>query len=396
MTISIKYATLLLSGKKVRIVYVKTRTVRLYPNSHMTKELDRLCDYRRYCWNLGLETWNEMYNLHLLDKDNNPSPSEYKVRDYLVANKQDWQYALSARVLQQGISDLGNAWKHFFDKSLPDWGKPKFKSKKAPRQGFKSDRIKFVKGKLRLDKPRENKSVWYDIKVRGSLLDYDYGTTSIYRVNSKYYASIPYKAEDIPSKPKTNQSTAVDVNVGHLNYTEGSCNVLPKRLAKLYDRIKHYQKMLSRKKPGSINYQEVRTKLQRDYTKVTNLQHNIIHKFTTKLVSEYDTIVIEDLDVKHMKMGVASKGLQRAQFGYFRQCLTYKCEWYGKQLVIADRFYPSTQRCSECGNIKTGEDKITLQGNKKHHTRHNEYICYNCGSILDRDENAVQNLLQLI
>ncbi len=378
-------------------MYVKTRTVRLYPNSHMTKELDKLCDYRRYCWNLGLETWNELYEIYLLGKENNSSPSEYKVRDYLVANKQDWQYTLSARVLQQGISDLGKAWKNFFDKSLPDWGKPKFKSKKAPRQGFKSDRIKFVGNKLRLDKPRENKAVWYDIRLRGNLLDYDYGTVSIYRVNSKYYASIPYKVEDIPRKPKTNQSTAVDVNVGHLNYTEGSCNVLPKRSAKLYDRIKHYQKMLSRKKHGSINYQEVRTKLQRDYTKVTNLQHDIIHKFTTKLVSEYDTIVIEDLDVKHMQMShVASKGLHRAQFGYFRQCLTYKCEWYGKSLILADKFYPSTQRCSKCGNVKSGEEKITLSGNAKHHTKHNEYICYNCGAILDRDENAVANLLDLI
>lgn len=397
MTRSIKYATLLLSGKKVRTVYVKTRTVRICPNSHMRTELDKLCDYRRYCWNLGLETWNEMYESYLLDKNNNPSPSEYKVRDYLVANKQDWQYALSARVLQQGISDLGNAWKHFFDKSLPDWGKPRFKSKKQPRQGFKSDRIKFVKGKLRLDKPRENKSVWYDIRLRGNLLPYDYGTVSIYRIDNKYYASIPYKIESTSDKPKTNKNTAVDVNVGHLNYTEGSINVLPKKLTKLYDRIKHYQKMLARKQPGSINYNEVRTKLQRDYTKVANLQHDIVHKFTTKLVSEYDTIVIENLDVKHMQMShVASKGLQRAQFGYFRQLLQYKCEWYGKKLILADRFYPSTQRCSECGNIKTGEDKITLAGNAKHHTKHNEYVCYNCGSILDRDSNAVQNLLQLI
>ena len=377
-------------------MYIKTRTVRLYPNSRMRTELDKLCDYRRYCWNLGLETWNDMYDSYLLDKDNNPSPSWKNILNTMVANKEDWQYKLSSRTLQKAVMDLGNAWKNFFDKSLPDWGKPKFKSKKAPRQGFKSDRIKFVKGKLRLD-GRRGKKNWYDIKVRGNLLDYDYGTISIYRVNSKYYASIPYKVPEIEDKPKTNKNTAVDVNVGHLNYTDGSCNVLPKRLTKLYNRIKHYQKMLARKKPGSINYNEVRTKLQRDYTRVTNLQHDIIHKFTTKLVSEYDTIVIEDLDVKHMKMShVASKGLQRAQFGYFRQCLTYKCDWYGKNLILADRFYPSTQRCSGCGNVKHGDDKITLSGNAKHHTGHNEYVCYNCGSILDRDENAVQNLLQLI
>jgi len=378
-------------------MYVKTRTVRLDPNSHMKVELDKLCDYRRYCWNLGLETWDEMYNLYLFDKTNNPSPSWRKIRDLLVEQKQDWQYTMSARVLQQALSDLGNAWKHFFNKDQADWGKPKFKSKKQPRQGFKSDRIRFVDGKLRLDKPRENKSIWYDIRIKGNILPYEYGTISIYKVLDKYYASIPYKVPDLEDKLKTNRNTAVDVNVGHLNYTDGSCNILPNRIIKLYERIKHYQKMLARKKPGSINYNEVRTKLQRNYTKVINLQHDIIHKFTTKLVSDYDTIVIEDLDVKHMKMShVASKGLQRSQFGYFRQCLTYKCEWYGKTLGIANRFYPSTQRCSECGSIKQGEDKITLQGNKKHHTKHNEYVCYNCGSVLDRDENAVKNLLQLI
>ena len=378
-------------------MYIKARTVRLYPNSHMTKELDKLCDYRRYCWNLGLETWNEMYELYTLDKKSNPSPSEKRIRKSLVANKQDWQYRLSSRILQQASVDLGNAWKHFFSKDQPDWGKPKFKSKKASRQGFKSDRVKFVGGKLRLDKPRDNKAVWYDIRVRGNLLDYDYGTISIYRVNNKYYATIPYKIEDIEDKPKTGSNTAVDVNVGHLNFTEGSVNVLPKKLTTYYNRIKRYQKMLARKQPGSINYQEVRTKLQRDYTKVTNLQHDIIHKFTTKLVENYDTIVIEDLDVKHMKMShVASKGLQRSQFGYFRQCLTYKCEWYGKNLILADRFYPSTQRCSECGNVKQGDDRITLKGNTKHHTKHNEYICYNCGTVLDRDSNAVANLLDLI
>ena len=375
-------------------MYIKTRTVRLYPNSHMTKELDKLCDYRRYCWNLGLATWNEMYDLHLLDKDNNPSPTWMKINTLITNDKNDWEYGLSSRVPKHTLKDLGNAWKHFFEKERLDWGKPKFKSKKAPRQGFKSDRVKFVGGKLRLDGGRGKKN-WYNIRLKGNLLDYDYGTVSIYRVNSRYYASIPYKIDEIDDKPKTNKNTAVDVNVGHLNYTDGSVNVLPKKLIKLYERIKHYQKMLARKKPGSINYIEVRTKLQRDYTKVTNLQHDIIHKFTTKLIENYDTIVIEDLDVKNMQMGVASKGLQRAQFGYFRQCLTYKCDWYGKNLILADRFYPSTQRCSECGNVKTGEDRITLQGNKKHHTKHNEYICYNCGAILDRDENAVQNLLQL-
>ncbi|PWT37248.1 transposase, partial [Limosilactobacillus reuteri] len=95
---------------------------------------------------------------------------------------------------------------------------------------------------------------------------------------------------------------------------------------------------------------KTRAKLQRDYRKVTNIQRDIIQKFTTRLVSENDKIVIEDLVVKNMQMShVASKGLQRSLFGYFRQVLTYKCEWYGKELILANQHYPSTQRCSQCG-----------------------------------------------
>ncbi|SEM68043.1 putative transposase, partial [Ligilactobacillus sp. WC1T17] len=124
--------------------------------------------------------------------------------------------------------------------------------------------------------------------------------------------------------------------------------------------------------------------------------HDIVQKFTTKLVNDYDQIVIEDLNVKQMQMSnVASKGLQRSLFGYFRQVLTYKCEWYGKKRILADRFYPSTQRCSRCGYVKKADDKITLSGNKKHGTKHNEYICYKCNFACDRDVNAVMNLLTL-
>ena len=189
-----------------------------------------------------------------------------------------------------------------------------------------------------------------------------------------------------------------------MNYTNGEINTLPSHLQKIYKRIKHYQRQLARKREvngtqatQSINYAKTRAKLQRDYRRVANVQHDLIQKFTTQLISNYDQIVIEDLAVKKMQMShVASKGLQRSMFGYFRQLLTYKCAWYEKKLIVADRFYPSTQRCSVCGHIKQGDDKITLIGNKTHHTKHEEYICYECGAVMDRDENAVANLLALI
>ncbi|URW91889.1 RNA-guided endonuclease InsQ/TnpB family protein [Lacticaseibacillus paracasei] len=381
---------------------IRTQKVRLYPNHHMIRVLDQLCDYRRYCWNEALATWNDMYDLHTIESSN-PRPSAYTVRNELVADKQDWQYQCSARTLQLAVADLGKAWQNFFDKAQPSWGKPKFKSKKAPRQGFKTDRAKIVSGKLRLDRPHGMQD-WQDIKLSQHVnLSGDLKVVSIYRENGKYWASLPLEVS-IAVKPKTGAATAVDVNVGHLNYTDGVQQTLPKRLPKLYRRIKFYQKRLAKKRQlngkqatKSNSYGAMRTKLQHDYRKVANIQHDLMQKFTTRLVTDYDKIVIEDLSVKDMQMAhIASKGLQRSMFGYFRQILTYKCAWYDKELVLANQFYPSTQRCSECGHIKSGQDKITLSGNTTHKTKHHEYICYNCGAVLDRDKNAVANLLALI
>ena len=382
---------------------IKTQVVKLKVNKTMQKHLDALCDYRRYCWNKGLETWQLMYEAHSLNKQDNLSPNERRVRDELVANKADWQYDLSARCLQLAVKDLANAWKNFFDKAQPDWGIPSFKSKKSPRQGFKTDRAKIVNGKLRLDRPRSiSKESWFDLKSYEALKMDEVKVVSIFKEKGSYYAALPYE-EDISAKAKTHQKTAVDVNVGHFNYTDGKINVLPAKLQKLYKRIKHYQRMLARKREvngklatKSYNYYVVRTKLQRDYRKVANIQNDLLQKFTTNLVDDYDQIVIEDLAVKEMMMThVASKGMQRSLFSKFRQILTYKCDWYSKELILADKTYPSTQRCAECGYVKKGDEKITLQGNKKHGTKHNEYICYQCGYSNDRDENAVLNLLAL-
>lgn len=382
---------------------LRTRKVKLYPNQTMKRVLDDLCDYRRYCWNQGLAIWNDKYDASVILDDKKQWPNERQVRDELVANKADWQYHLSARCLQLAISDLGKAWNNFLNKAQPDWGKPQFKSKKAPRQGFKTDRAKLINGRLRLDKPQGAKENWSDIKLRGAKdLTGELKVVSIYRENGQYWASLPLEVT-VSSKAKTGAKTAVDVNVGHLNYTGGAVITLPSNLQKIYKRIRHYQRQLAKKRKvngkqatSSINYVKTRAKLQRDYRRVASIQHDLMQKFTTSLIVDYDQVVIEDLAVKKMQMThVASKGLHRSMFGYFRQILTYKCAWYGKELVIADRFYPSTQRCSICGHIKQGADKVTLAGNQKRHTKHDEYICYECGAVMDRDMNAVVNLLAL-
>lgn len=401
--------------------------VRLYPNKTMKTVLDSLCDYRRYCWNQGLELWNTLYEQRLIclpvelrakikasltdktikftDEEQAlralyPAPSERIVRNELVAQKADWQFALSSRVLQQAIKDLAVAWKLFFN-NQETTNKPGFKSRKTPKQGFKTDCARIINGRLVLDKPHAYKGKWSSIHFKGdSIPDGKLKLCAVTRTKGKYIATITVDVETV-KLPKTGKKTAVDANVDHFDTTEGQTSLKPKELNRLYERVRTYQRQLARKRKVNKNYrhsksyQATRAKLQITYERIRKVQNDLLHKFTTDLYHNYDTVVIEDLDVKAMQMLKKAKNLHRSLFGRFRRFMEYKAEKFSKELIIADRFYPSTQKCSNCGHVKTGDDKITLQGNAKHGTKHNEYVCYECGYEDDRDHNAVLNLLAL-
>ena len=384
---------------------IKTHKIKIYPNATMRKVLTSLFNYRRYCYNLALETWNEMYDASVILDDQSFRPSERKVRDELVANKQDWQYRQSARVLQLAVSDLAKAWQNHFNPKMPNHAKPRYKAKKRSKNVFKTDSAQVVNARLRLDRPC-GVQAWYDIRLaekprwQGQLK-----LVTVVEEANGYYACL---AIDVPTavvEKRGQRVTGVDANIARFDYKAADVyqvvNTLPQRLLDLYQRITAYQKQLARKRIAnpkhfrSNNYRTTRTKLKRDYQKVTRIQADLLNKFTTKLVSENDVIAIEDLDNLHMKMNKhLAKNLQRSLFGQFKQMMTYKCEWTATKLVLVDRFYPSTQRCSRCGYIKTGDEKIGLNGNRKHHTGHDDYVCYQCGAVMRRDENAIENLIQ--
>lgn len=401
--------------------------VRLYPNKTMQTVLDSLCDYRRYCWNRGLELWNTLYEQRLIGLTDElrakikasltdktiqfseeeqimrarfPAPSQIRVQNELVAQKADWQYELSARALLLAIKDLAIAWNHFFNNPKTA-KKPSFQSRKKPKQGFKTDSARIKNGRLVLDKPHAHKGEWSSIRFKGaSISDGKLKLCAITRTKGKYIATITADVEPIVL-PKTGKKTAVDANVDHFDTTEGQTSLKPELLDRLYGRVRTYQCQLARKRKVNKNYrhskgyQATRAKLQATYERIRNIQNDLLHKFTTDLYRQFDTVVIEDLDVKGMQMKKKAKNLHRSLFGRFRQFMEYKAEKFGKTLIIADRFYPSTQRCSNCGHIKTGDEKITLSGNAKHGTKHYEYVCYQCGYEDDRDHNAVLNLLAL-
>ena len=367
----------------------------------MTKEINKLFNYRRYCWNLALETWNNMYQQSKEADDKHLLPNNTKVRNHMVVNKQDWQYNLSARVLQYASSDLEKAWKRFFNKLS---NKPRFKSKKNYKPSFTTDRAKVKGGKLILDKPSKiNKAKWYPIKL-AEPIRYS-GKLKLCTITEKadgLYASLVF---DVPTEvllPRKHGIAGVDANVKRFNYNDGIVTIYPNSLEKHYTKINYYNRQLARKRIANPRnyktkrYEKVRTKLRQEYQKVNNIQKDIVNKFTYYLVSNYTEIHIEDLNVHGMMMSKRmSKNLHRSMFGELRRQLEYKCKWYNRKLVLVDRIYPSTQLCSECGFRKTKETyggKQGLSGDSIHQD-HQTYYCYNCGAILDRDENAVRNII---
>lgn len=377
---------------------VKSQLIKIKPNAFMRRYIDRACDYRRYCWNLGLEIWQKMYEAYSLDKKNNPYPTGHTIRNLWVEDKDNWEYMFSSRVMMYAMDDLDLAWQNYLTRALPDWGKPKFKSKKKPRQGFKTDRARIINGELVLDRPADfYRKQWHSIKLTEKPLSTNIKIASIIKSPEGYYVNLIFK-ENVKPKVKTGKEIGLDLNTRHYDDSNvGRVNIFPVKFWRLMKRINYYQRLLTRKRQAeqknSNNFKKVRTKLRRDYRKAVNIQEDVLQKYTTKLVSENDVIVIEDLNVRGMLKGWFSKQLQWAAFGKTRRFLEYKSEWYGKKLIVVDKFYPSTQRCSNCGWIKRGKHKLGAKGNKMDHEGHSDYICQHCGIHIDRDYNAALNLL---
>lgn len=412
------------SDEKTENAFTRTLVYRLYPSKADQVRFQCYCDYRRYVWNEYKDENDHAYQRYRYERTYyakvgikvkakefcSKYPTFARTKKQVNHDKKAWEYKYPSKIALMAVTDYDNAMSNFINKAMPDWGKPKFRSKRSPRQGFKlpAESLKLNGRTITVAKGRKYKKHGnLVLKSRQSFLDYPIGTASFYTEKGRYYVAVPYliPKEELKSDDKLKGKAGIDLNVDHYNIYDGKHKLIDLNMRQLkfyYDRIKHYQRLLARKREfdkkntGSRNYLETRAKLQRDYRRVADIQNDFLQKLVLGLCQKYGQIVIEDLDVKHMKMGVASKGLHRSMFGTFRSILTYKSEQYGNDLVVANRLYPSTQICSKCQYRKTGDEKITLWGNKKHHTKHNEYVCYNCGNNIDRDENASINLYQYL
>ena len=212
-----------------------------------------------------------------------------------------------------------------------------------------------------------------------------------------FYATL--MVDDQPDKPqlaKTKQAVGIDLNIknGETIVTSDGEIISKPDTTKLEFKLHKQQKKLARrlivahklKKTvwESMNYQKQRKRVAKTRAKIARIHKDWLNKVTWKLVNEYDSIHIEDLNVSGMvRNHHLAKHILDSLFGEFRRQLTYKCEWYGKQLVLVDRWYPSSQLCSNCGYRNHDTKNLAIR----------EWGCPKCGKHHSRDVNAAINIL---
>jgi putative transposase len=289
-----------------------------------------------------------------------------------------WLNTVNAQALQQSLRCLDVAYNNFFNKRAKF---PKFKSKHDKQsfhvpQGFHVD---IDARTIRIPKFASMKVVFHR-EIVGKMKS----VTISKAPTGKYFASILCEVERQVELKKTGTKIGIDLGLkSFLVTSNGETVEAPKFLRKSEERLKFFQRRLSRKVKGSANRSKARHRVARIHEKITNQRDDFLHNLSHRLVSENQAIFAEDLYVKGLTENrCLAKSISDAGWGEFVRQLKYKSEWSGVHFGQIDRFFPSSKRCHACGWIN---QSLTLKDR--------EWTCQDCGEAVDRDVNAAQNIL---
>ena len=201
--------------------------------------------------------------------------------------------------------------------------------------------------------------------------------------SGKYFATILIDGDLLRTVNKSNKSVGIDLGIKTLlTFSDGKTIDNPKWINTNEKKLKKVQKQLSKKVNGSNNRNKVRLRLAKLHEKIKNQKQDFLHNITTKIINENQVIVLEDLNVSGMlKNHKLAKSIQELGLYEIKRQLEYKSLWYGRELVFVSRWFPSSKTCCECG---WKNDKLTLSDR--------EFICEDCGNVIDRDLNASINI----
>lgn len=356
---------------------LKAYKFRLYPNKEQETYFSKCFGSVRFIYNKMLNDKIEYYKKN--NKMLNNTPAQYK-KEYI------WLKEVDSLALANAQMNLDKAYKNFFrDKSV---GFPRFKSKKnnhysyttnndKKRQSIRIVDSKYIKlPKLKtLVRIKQHRQIPEDGKIKSATISKN--------PSGKYYISILVEQE-INELPKNEFAIGIDLGLTDFAITsDGVKYSNPRYLRKSLNKLAKEQRKLSRKKKDSKNRNKQRIKVAKLHEHISNQRKDFLHKLSSELINENQVICLEDLQVKEIQQNkYLSQSVSDVGWHEFRRQLEYKAKWYGRMISFVDKYYPSSQICSNCGN-NTGKKELSIR----------EFNCPYCNKHHDRDINASINIL---
>ena len=365
---------------------LKAYKYRIYPTEEQKIFISKTFGCVRLVYNLMLNDRIKSYeeNKEDIKKIKYPTPAKYK-KDFEFLKEVDSLALANAQL------NLDKAYKNFFrDKTI---GFPRFKSKKNPVQSYTTNNqngtVNIVGKHIKIPKLKSLIKIKIHREIKGIIK-----SATISRVASgKYYVSILCETE-INELPKTNSNIGIDLGLKDMMILSNGEKIGNKKFSrKLERKLRREQRKLSRKQEVAKkekrdlkeckNYQKQKIKLAKIHEKIMNSRNDFLNKLSTEIIKSHDIICIEDLNTKGLLQNhKLARSIADVSWYKLINKLEYKAKWYGKEIIKIDRWYPSSQICSVCGE-NTGKKALSIR----------EWTCPFCNTTHDRDINAAKNIL---
>jgi len=356
---------------------LKAYKYRIYPTKSQIELIEKHFGCARFVYNYFLDFRQKEY---AKGKKVGYSVTQAELTKLKKLDEYKWLNEVGSQSLQMALRNLDNAFTRFFKK---DSGYPKYKSKKHSYQNFTAPQnIKIANNRVYLPKfTKDGIKLKYhrEIPKNATLKQ-----ATISRHNNQYFVSILVD-DNIPIPKPIKAKNAVGLDMGIENFIITSDRVLypnQKHFIKAQKRLKKLQRKLSKKQKGSKNREKAKLRVQKLHTKVSNQRRDYLHKISDEITNQYDIICVETLNVKGMiRNKYLSKSIADVAWSEFIRQLEYKTKYRGKTLLKIDKWFPSSQICSNCG---------VNNGKKPLHIR--KWTCKECGITHQRDINASINI----
>jgi putative transposase len=352
---------------------------RFYPTAEQSDQLNRTFGCVRLVYNRALEARTRAW---AIDRSRTTYvQSSAWLTEWKRADDLSFLNEVSSVPLQQALRHLQGAFAAFWNKRSRY---PRFKSKRKSRASAEYTRSAFRwrDGQLTLAKMDAPLAIaWSRPLPEGA----EPSTVTVSRdVAGRWFVSLLVEDATVVPLPPTTAAVGVDAGITSLvTFSNGEKVVNPRHERADRRTLAKAQRNLSRKEKGSANRAKTRAKVARIHARIADRRRDHLHKLTTRLVRENQTVVIEDLSVRNMLCNHRlARAISDAAWSELRSMLEYKAAWYGRTVVAVDRWYPSSKTCSTCGRINPTMPLATRS-----------WTCPGCGTTHDRDVNAARNIL---